>query len=111
MRTRRLFIPKESCPTRRVITSDNPRTEDPGQIIEDIKKGLPQTARPQENYTILPDRREAIEFAMEKAQKGSLVLIAGKGHEDYQILKNETIHFDDRKVAEEALTKRLNRDE
>lgn len=94
-----------------VITSDNPRTEDPGQIIEDIKKGLPQTARPQENYTILPDRREAIEFAIEKAPKGSLVLIAGKGHEDYQILKNETIHFDDRKVAEEALIKRLNKDE
>lgn len=91
-----------------VITSDNPRTEDPDQILDDIKKGIPEGAIPEKDYTLLSDRREAIEYAISKAQKGSLVLIAGKGHEDYQILKTKTIRFDDREVAGEALKKRLN---
>jgi UDP-N-acetylmuramyl-tripeptide synthetase len=84
-----------------IITSDNPRTEDPLLIIEDIKKGLRKN-----NHLIIPDRREAIYKAVELAAPGDMVLIAGKGHEDYQILKDRTIHFDDREVALEAL-KRL----
>jgi UDP-N-acetylmuramoyl-L-alanyl-D-glutamate--2,6-diaminopimelate ligase len=56
---------------------------------------------------ILPDRREAIEFAIGRAQTGDLVLIAGKGHEDYQILSTGKIHFDDREEAERALRERL----
>ncbi|MGQ9616032.1 MAG: UDP-N-acetylmuramoyl-L-alanyl-D-glutamate--2,6-diaminopimelate ligase [Spirochaetota bacterium] len=81
-----------------VITSDNPRTEDPLLIIEDIKKGLRKN-----NHLVIPDRKEAIYKAVELAAPGDIVLIAGKGHEDYQILKDRTIHFDDREVAMEAL--------
>jgi UDP-N-acetylmuramoyl-L-alanyl-D-glutamate--2,6-diaminopimelate ligase len=81
-----------------IVTSDNPRTEDPYAIIEDIRKGIKGT-----NHVIIPDRREAIFRAIELAQKEDIVLIAGKGHEDYQILRDRTIHFDDRKVAREAM--------
>jgi UDP-N-acetylmuramoyl-L-alanyl-D-glutamate--2,6-diaminopimelate ligase len=81
-----------------IITSDNPRTEDPLAIIEEIKNGLNGV-----NHLIIPDRREAIFRAIELADKDDIVLIAGKGHEDYQILKERTIHFDDREVAVEAM--------
>ncbi len=81
-----------------IVTSDNPRTEDPDLIIEDIKKGLTR-----DNHIIIPDRRMAIFKALELVQKDDIVLIAGKGHEDYQILKDRTIHFDDREVALEAV--------
>jgi len=81
-----------------IVTSDNPRTEDPLAIIADIKKGLSG-----ENHIIIPDRREAIYRAVEIASKDDMVLIAGKGHEDYQILGTTKIHFDDREVAREAL--------
>jgi len=90
-----------------VITSDNPRTEDPDQIIDHISAGLPEGAQEGQDYSILPDRREAIVFAIEFAQPGDLVLIAGKGHEDYQILGTEKIHFDDREEAAEALKRKL----
>ena len=90
-----------------VITNDNPRSEDSNQIIEDIKKGIPESAGADEKYAVIPDRKEAIQRAIDKAGKGSLVLIAGKGHEDYQVLSTGTIHFDDREVAGEALQKRL----
>lgn len=90
-----------------VITSDNPRTEDPKQIIRHICEGIPAGRKPKEHYTILPNRREAIDFAIQKAQTGDLVLIAGKGHEDYQILKSGRIHFDDREEAVRALRIRL----
>ena len=86
-----------------VITSDNPRSEDPGQIIEDILRGLPSSAKEGSNYTAIINRQEAIEHAIHLADKNDLVLIAGKGHEDYQILGTETIHFDDREVARSAL--------
>ena len=89
-----------------VITSDNPRTEDPEQIIQHICEGIPAGRKPKEHYTILPNRREAIDFAIKKAQTGDLVLIAGKGHEDYQILKSGKIHFDDREEAVRALRDR-----
>ena len=81
-----------------IITSDNPRTEDPLAIIEEIKNGLNG-----KNHLIIPDRREAIFRAIELAEKDDIILIAGKGHEDYQILKDRTIHFDDREVVAEAM--------
>ncbi len=90
-----------------VITSDNPRTEDPEQIIRNICEGIPANRKPKEHYTVLPNRREAIDFAINRAQTGDLVLIAGKGHEDYQILNTGKIHFDDREEAERALKERL----
>ncbi|MFQ5717420.1 MAG: Mur ligase family protein, partial [Nitrospinales bacterium] len=90
-----------------VITSDNPRSEDPDRIIRDICEGIPSGAKLGEDYVVKPDRKEAIEWAVNRAQPGDTVLIAGKGHEDYQILKTQTIHFDDREVAGEALKKRL----
>ena len=66
-----------------IVTSDNPRTEDPEAIIEDIEEGLKKTGRP---YVKLTDRREAIFHAIEEAREGDVVLIAGKGHETYQII-------------------------
>ena len=90
-----------------VITSDNPRTEDPEQIIRQVCEGVPANRKRNEHYTILANRREAIDFAIGRAQTGDLVLIAGKGHEDYQILNTGKIHFDDREEAERALKERL----
>jgi UDP-N-acetylmuramoyl-L-alanyl-D-glutamate--2,6-diaminopimelate ligase len=86
-----------------IVTSDNPRSEDPLAIIEEIEAGLKKSARP---YAKFADRREAIFQAINEAQENDLVIIAGKGHEDYQILKDRTIHFDDREVAREAMLKR-----
>ncbi len=80
-----------------VITSDNPRSEDPQQIITDIIAGL-QSVAP-EKVTVEPDRGEAIALLKTIADNNDVVLIAGKGHEDYQILKDKTIHFDDREQA------------
>jgi len=93
-----------------VITSDNPRSEDPEQIIEDILKGIPATSRSPQDYIVLPDRRQAIEHAIKNACLGDLILIAGKGHENYQILNSETIHFDDKEIAMDAITQRMKRD-
>jgi UDP-N-acetylmuramoyl-L-alanyl-D-glutamate--2,6-diaminopimelate ligase len=81
-----------------IVTSDNPRTEDPQAIIEDILPGLEGR-----HYQIVPERKEAIFRAIGSARKGDLVMIAGKGHEDYQIIGTQKIHFDDREVAGEAL--------
>ncbi len=83
-----------------VITSDNPRTEDPCRIMEHIETGMKRTSG---KYIKIVDRREAIKYAIEKAKPGDLVLIAGKGHETTQTFKDKTIHFDDREVAEEIL--------
>jgi len=90
-----------------VITSDNPRSEEPAKIIRDICEGIPADRKEKEHYAVLPDRREAINFAITRAHTGDLVLIAGKGHEDYQILNTGKIHFDDREEAERALQERL----
>ncbi|MCX5785288.1 MAG: UDP-N-acetylmuramoyl-L-alanyl-D-glutamate--2,6-diaminopimelate ligase [Elusimicrobia bacterium] len=87
-----------------IVTSDNPRTEDPAQIFADIEKGLAGTFF---NYEVLPERREAIAKAVAAASKGDIVLIAGKGHEDYQILKDKTIHFSDREEAEAAIQRKM----
>ena len=82
-----------------VITSDNPRTEEPGLIIKDIEEGIKDTGCP---YECITDRKEAILHAIAIAKEGDVVVIAGKGHEDYQIFKDKTIHFDDAEVVREA---------
>ncbi len=87
-----------------VVTSDNPRTEDPHQILNEILVGIPS----RENIFVEIDRALAIEFAISKANSNDLVLIAGKGHEDYQIVGTTKINFDDRKVALNILFKRVN---
>jgi UDP-N-acetylmuramoyl-L-alanyl-D-glutamate--2,6-diaminopimelate ligase len=86
-----------------IVTSDNPRSEDPEKIIEDIEVGLKRVGKP---YLKFLDRRQAIFQAIEMAQEGDLVLIAGKGHENYQIIGDRTIRFDDAEVAREALMKK-----
>jgi len=87
-----------------LATSDNPRSEDPLQILAEIEAGLRKGPAP---YQIVPDRREAIETAVSIARKGDVVVIAGKGHEDYQILGDRTIPFDDRKLAAELIRELL----
>jgi UDP-N-acetylmuramoyl-L-alanyl-D-glutamate--2,6-diaminopimelate ligase len=82
-----------------IVTSDNPRTENPDAIIQDILPGIVDSGRAR----VVPDRAEAIRAALHEAQKGDIVLIAGKGHENYQIFADRTIHFDDREAAAEAL--------
>ncbi|MBV8845955.1 MAG: UDP-N-acetylmuramoyl-L-alanyl-D-glutamate--2,6-diaminopimelate ligase [Bryobacterales bacterium] len=83
-----------------VLTSDNPRSEDPIGIMNDALVGLRRFDTP---HSIEPDRAEAIRVAIKQALPGDVVLLAGKGHETYQILKDRTIHFDDRETAREAL--------
>jgi UDP-N-acetylmuramoyl-L-alanyl-D-glutamate--2,6-diaminopimelate ligase len=83
-----------------VVTSDNPRSEDPLDILKEIEEGMGKGPAP---YKIVPDRRAAIEEAMAAARTGDVVVIAGKGHEDYQILGDQKIHFDDREVARKLI--------
>jgi len=85
-----------------VITSDNPRSEDPEAIIRDIEKGLPKKC----SYLAIPDRAEAIDTAMGNSLSGDIILIAGKGHETTQQLADRSVDFDDRKKASLALRKR-----
>jgi len=101
-----------------VVTSDNPRTEDPLAIINDalegVRRAAPQALTAEEvhngfeppGHIVVPDRREAIALAIRSAQPGDTVLIAGKGHETYQIIGRTTIPFDDREEARRALTDR-----
>jgi UDP-N-acetylmuramoyl-L-alanyl-D-glutamate--2,6-diaminopimelate ligase len=110
-----------------VLTSDNPRSESPMAILNEVEAGMCRTEviklsvsssqsraaetrepRPEtkRGYFVEADRRAAIEIALNIAQPGDLVLIAGKGHEDYQILGREKIHFDDREVAREEAEER-----
>lgn len=83
-----------------IITSDNPRTEDPDAIIEDILAGLSGSNTP---YVKITNRREAIKYAIMNAEKDDCIVLAGKGHEDYQILPTGRIHFDEREVIAEIL--------
>ncbi len=83
-----------------IVTSDNPRTEDPCAIVHDILAGMRETTTP---FVVLPDRREAIRYALEHAQTGDVVLLAGKGHETYQEIGTEKYPLDEREVVREAL--------
>lgn len=85
-----------------VVTSDNPRSENPSKIIEDILEGMKGVSTP---YVVVENRREAIKWALEHAEKDDIILLAGKGHETYQILPTGTIHFDEREVVADILKK------
>ena len=96
-----------------IVTSDNPRTEDPLAIIREIEPGLETSGLPkitaaaaqrgETGYLVVPDRREAIRLAVSLARPGEAVLVAGKGHENYQIWGAERRHFDDREEVAQAL--------
>jgi UDP-N-acetylmuramoyl-L-alanyl-D-glutamate--2,6-diaminopimelate ligase len=94
------------------VTSDNPRSEDPMAIIREILPGVrrsvgddPRGRTEQERCVVIPDRKEAIRRAVSSAQQGDCVVIAGKGHETYQVLRERTVPFDDRQVARDALAR------
>ena len=86
-----------------IVTSDNPRTEDPEAIIADILPGLKETRTP---YVVQPDRREAIAYAIENHCPGDVIILCGKGHEDYQIIGKTKVHMDEREIVAEILEKR-----
>src|SRR5258707_59217 len=86
-----------------ILSSDNPKSEDPLKIISDIVVGLQKTRG---KYMIEPDREKAIGLAIDEARAGDILLLAGKGHENYQILADRTLEFDDREVALRALRER-----
>jgi UDP-N-acetylmuramoyl-L-alanyl-D-glutamate--2,6-diaminopimelate ligase len=86
-----------------ILTSDNPRSEDPEAILDAIESGLKRVPGAAARYTRIVSREEAIAGGLTRAGRGDFVLIAGKGHETYQILGNRTIPFDDREVALRAL--------
>jgi UDP-N-acetylmuramoyl-L-alanyl-D-glutamate--2,6-diaminopimelate ligase len=87
-----------------VATSDNPRTEDPGAILEAVEEGLKLGTA---EYRVEPDRREAIRIAVRRAAPGDIVVVAGKGHEDYQVIGKTTVPFDDRVVTRELIEESL----
>lgn len=88
-----------------VVTSDNPRTEEPEQIIQDILPGVEEAMKP-ETYHVEVDRRKAIRYAIQMAAPGDVVLLAGKGHENYQDVNGQKHHFDDYEVAQEAIAEK-----
>jgi len=90
-----------------VITDDNPRSEASQDIMHEIVAGLPSDFKA---YTLIQDRKEAIGFIINKAQDKDIVILVGKGHETYQVLKSETIHFDDREEARDAIVLRLKKE-
>jgi len=89
-----------------IVTSDNPRNEDPMRIISEIEAGLIVAGKP---YEVIPDRREAIHRAIALAGDDDVIIIAGKGHENYQVVGSDKFHFDDREAAREALAVRADR--
>jgi len=86
-----------------ILSSDNPKMEDPLKIISDVVVGLQKTSG---KYAIEPDRERAIRLAIDEARSGDMILLAGKGHENYQIVGDQTLPFDDREVARQALRER-----
>ena len=90
----------EKWADRIVVTSDNCRTEDPVAIIEDIRKGLSRDGLAKSLF--ITDRREAIRTAILTAPEGATILLAGKGHEDYQIIGHEKLHFDEKEIVTET---------
>lgn len=85
-----------------IVTSDNPRSENPSDIIQDILVGMEGITTP---YVVVENRKEAIAYAIRNAQKDDIILLAGKGHETYQILPTGTIHFDEREAVAEILSR------
>jgi len=85
-----------------IVTSDNPRSEDPDAIISQI---VPGVKKHDTEYTVITGRRDAIEYAVRNARKDDVIVLAGKGHETYQILSTGTIHFDEREVLDEIFAK------
>ena len=83
-----------------IVTSDNPRDEEPQAIIEDIKTGLARTTG---EYIEIPDRKEAIAWAIHHGEPGDIIVLAGKGHEDYQIIKGKKYPMDERVLIREIL--------
>ncbi|MBQ0111295.1 MAG: UDP-N-acetylmuramoyl-L-alanyl-D-glutamate--2,6-diaminopimelate ligase, partial [Oscillospiraceae bacterium] len=83
-----------------IVTSDNPRSENPEDIIKDILAGMKKTATP---YKVIENRKEAIRYALSNAKPDDIIVLAGKGHETYQILNSGKIHFDEREVIRECL--------
>lgn len=83
-----------------IITSDNPRSEDPASIVRDIEKGIITTGA---DYICIVDRKEAIEYAIKNALPGDVIILAGKGHETEQIFADKTVHFDEREIVKEIL--------
>ncbi|WP_026207336.1 UDP-N-acetylmuramoyl-L-alanyl-D-glutamate--2,6-diaminopimelate ligase [Butyricimonas synergistica] len=100
-RTKRPEMAEVACrlSDRVVLTSDNPRSEEPAAIIEDMRAGVPEDAR--DRVLAIADRKEAIRTALMLAKPGDIVLVAGKGHEDYQEIKGVKHHFDDKEVIKE----------
>ncbi|PGS09198.1 MULTISPECIES: UDP-N-acetylmuramoyl-L-alanyl-D-glutamate--2,6-diaminopimelate ligase [Bacillus] len=92
--------------THAILTSDNPRSEDPQAILDDMLAGAKGN-----NYEVIVDRKEAIFHGVSEAKAEDIIIIAGKGHETYQIIGKEVHHFDDREIAKEAITERLNNKE
>ncbi|MBU2438493.1 MAG: UDP-N-acetylmuramoyl-L-alanyl-D-glutamate--2,6-diaminopimelate ligase, partial [Acidobacteria bacterium] len=86
-----------------IITNDNPRSEDPRAIIDDIRQGIEKTGGGR--YAVIPDRRDAIAEALSMGREGDCILIAGKGHENYQIIGENVSPFDDAEVVHEILKK------
>ena len=87
-----------------IITSDNPRTEEPEAIIADILEGIKDTKTP---YVVITDRREAIKYAIEHAEKDDAIILAGKGHETYQIVGKTKYHMDEREIVAEVLAAQI----
>jgi UDP-N-acetylmuramoyl-L-alanyl-D-glutamate--2,6-diaminopimelate ligase len=86
-----------------IITSDNPRYENARNIMDDIEKGVLRVLSEKDRnnrFILIEDRKDAIEMALSKSCENDMIVIAGKGHEPYQILKDKTIHFDDREQVE-----------
>ena len=87
-----------------VITSDNPRFEKPSEIIEDIKMGIEKTSG---KYIVIENRKEAIRYCLSNAQKGDIIVLAGKGHEDYQEINGIKYPFDERTIIKSILNKKI----
>ncbi|MCM3587091.1 UDP-N-acetylmuramoyl-L-alanyl-D-glutamate--2,6-diaminopimelate ligase [Mesobacillus maritimus] len=102
-RTKRPLMAKIACEyaTDAIFTSDNPRSEDPERILEDMEEGVKGLA-----YTKITDREVAIQYAVSEAKTGDVILIAGKGHETYQIIGTQIFDFDDREIARKAIKQR-----
>jgi len=84
------------------VTSDNPRTEDAGKIIADILEGMPDK---KSSYIVIENRREAIKWALDNAQAGDIIILAGKGHETYQIIGKDKYDFDERVIVADFIGK------